>query len=258
MFKELIKYRELLWAFTVKNIKIRYKQTAMGFLWAIFMPVLIVISGIMVKKAMAVLSGVPLSASQIISVSVKALPWAFFIGALKFATTSLVSNMNLVTKIYFPREIFPLSYVISHLFDFFVASLTLAAILFLYKVGASVYLLWLPVMVLFLILLTAGFSLLFACGTLFFRDVKYIVDVILTFGIFFTPVFYDASMFGKWETFLLLNPIGSILENINTIVVLHKAPDTLWLIYTGIWSVGGFLVALLIFQNAESAFAENI
>ena len=80
-----------------------------------------------------------------------------------------------------------------------------------------------------------------SCGNLFFRDVKYIIDVVLTFAIFFTPVFYEASMFGKWEIVLLLNPIGSLLECINAVVVLHRAPDTLWLLYTGFWSVLAFV-----------------
>jgi len=258
MFRELIKYRELLWAFTVRNIKIRYKQTVMGFLWAIFMPVMIVLSGIVVKAAMSMMSGKPLELSQIVSVSVKALPWAFFVGTLKFSTTSLVGNSNLVTKIYFPREIFPMSFVISQLFDFAIASAALAVVLAFAKVGVSIYILWLPVLIILLVSLTTALSLLFACGTLFFRDVKYIVDIILTFGIFFTPVFYEASMFGKWKNLILLNPVGSILEGINSVVVLHQAPDMFWLGYAAFWSIGGFLVAMAIFHNAEPSFAENI
>lgn len=258
MLKELIGYRELFWAFTKKNIQIRYKQTAMGFLWAIFMPVMIVLSGIMVKIAMSMVSGQPLELSQIVSVSVKALPWAFFVGTLKFATTSLVSNSNLVTKIYFPREIFPMSYVASQIFDFAIASSALAIVLIFANVGASLYLLWLPALIALLILFTTALSLLFACGTLFFRDVKYIVDIILTFGIFFTPVFYDASMFGKWKNIILANPIGAILECINNVVVLRQAPDMFWFLYATIWSIGGFLIALAIFHNAEPLFAENI
>jgi len=258
MFRELIHSRELLWALTWRNIKIKYKQTAMGFLWALFMPMIIVLSGIIVKKAMAVFSGRPLELAQIASVSVKALPWAFFVGTLKFSVGSLVANMNLVKKIYFPREVFPLSYVISQLVDFLIASSVLAIILAIAKIGVSIYILWLPILLLFLILLVAGLGLILSCGNLFFRDVKYIVDVVLTFGIFFTPVFYEASMFPKWKNLILLNPVGAILENINNIVVLHKAPDFLWFGYAGIVAVGGFLGAWYVFHKAEPAFAENI
>ena len=190
MIKEFIQYRGLLVALTLRSIKIRYKQTAMGFLWAIFMPIIIVLAGIIVKKAMAVLSGRPLELSQIASVVVKSLPWAFFIGALKFSVNSLVGNMNLVQKIYFPREVFPISYILAQLFDFLIASFTLTLVLIFAKIGISIHLLWLPLIILFLVLFTAALGLLLSCANLFFRDVKYIVDVILTFGIFFTPVFY--------------------------------------------------------------------
>lgn len=258
ILKEFIEYRELFWAFTMRSIKIRYKQTVMGFMWALFMPILIVLSGVLVKQAMAILSKTPLEFSQIASLSVKALPWAFFVGALKVATTSLTGNTNLVTKIYFPREVFPVSSVLSQLFDFAIASCVLFLVLIFLRIGPSISLIWLPLLILLFVMLTAAFSLIVSCGTLFFRDVKYIVDVLLTFGIFFTPVFYEASMFGKWKGLLLLNPVGALLEAINSVVVLHRAPDLIWLIYATMWSIGGFFAALSIFHKAEFAFAENI
>jgi lipopolysaccharide transport system permease protein len=258
MIKELIQHRELLWALTWRNIKIRYKQTAMGFLWAIFMPMLVVLSGVVVRVAMSSISGKPLQLADIASVSVKSLPWAFFVGALKFGVTSLVGNMNLVTKIYFPREIFPLSSIISQLFDFGIAMAALAIVLVFAKVGFSIYLLWVPVLLILLVLLTTGLSFILSCANLFFRDVKYIVDVVLTFGIFFTPVFYSADMFGKWKNILLLNPVAPLLEGINDVVVLHTSPDPFWLTYTAIWAIGGFVLSWIIFKKAEPAFAENI
>ena len=100
--------------------------------------------------------------------------------------------------------------------------------------------------------------MLLACANLFFRDVKYIVEVILTFGIFFTPVFYEAEMFGRWSVVLLLNPVGAILDSINAVVVLHHSPDMFWLGYSGVWALGGLLISWNIFHRAEFAFAENI
>ncbi|HIC92479.1 MAG TPA: hypothetical protein EYP21_10580 [Syntrophaceae bacterium] len=258
MINELIQYRHLLFMLTWRDIKIRYKQSVMGFLWAIFMPMMIVAAGILVKKAFSILSGNPMNLSQIASVSVKALPWAFFVGSIRFATNSLIGNMNLVTKIYFPREVFPLSSVLASLFDFTVASSVLIIILTIARIGVSIHLLWLPVLLILLILITAGLGMILACANLFFRDVKYIVEVILTFGIFFTPVFYEAEMFGKWAPVILLNPIGAILEAINAVVVLHHAPNMYWLGYSALWAVFGFLLAWNIFHRAEFAFAENI
>src|ERR1043165_1343797 len=93
LFKEIYQYRHLLTAFVIRNIQVKYKQRFMGFLWALFMPIVIVLSGVVVKKAMSILSKNPLDVSDVVSVSVKALPWAFFAGALKFAVGSLVQNM---------------------------------------------------------------------------------------------------------------------------------------------------------------------
>lgn len=258
MIQELIQYRQLLYTLTWRDVKIKYKQSVMGFFWAIFMPMMIVAAGILVKKAFSILSGNPMDLSQIASVSVKALPWAFFVGSIRFATNSLTGNMNLVTKIYFPREVFPLSATLANLFDFGVASGVLIIILTIARIGVSIHLLWLPLLLILLILITAGLGMILACANLFFRDVKYIVEVILTFGIFFTPVFYEAEMFGKWAPVLLLNPIGAVLEAINDIVVFHQAPNMYWLGYSALWAVFGFLLAWNIFHRAEYAFAENI
>jgi len=193
MWKELMNYKELLMAFTWRNIKIKYKQTFMGFLWAIFMPLIIVFSGILVKVGMAKISGREVEMSQIASVTVKALPWAFFMTALKFSVGSLVTNMSILQKIYFPRVIFPLSYTLGSLFDFAIAGIAFTFILIYIKIGVSIYLLFLPVLILFLFFFTTGLGLVLSCANLFYRDVKYIIDVILTFAIFFTPVFYEAK-----------------------------------------------------------------
>jgi ABC-type polysaccharide/polyol phosphate export permease len=258
MIKELINYKDLLRAFVVRNIKIKYKQTVMGFLWAIFMPVVIVLSGIMVKKAMSILTGTSLEISQIVTVSVKALPWAFFVSALKFSVGSLTMNMNLVGKIYFPRAIFPLSYVFGALFDFIISIIAFSIIFVFAGIGISIHILWLPVILLFLILYTSALSIILSCGNLFYRDVKYIVDVLLTFGIFFTPVFFEAEMFGKYEVLLLLNPVGAMLEAIKDVVVMHKTPDLFWLGYSAVWAILGFIGSWYVFQKAEPKFAECI
>jgi len=258
MFRELIKYRDLLWMLTLRDIRIRYKQSVMGFLWAIFMPMMAVLAGILIKKAISIVSGKPMDLASVISISVKVLPWTFFISAIRFSVQSLVGNMQLVTKIYFPREVLPFASTLACLFDFFIASTTLVILLVVIRVGVSIYLLLLPPLLLFLILFTAGLGLILSSANLFFRDIKYVVQIILMFGIFFTPVYYDASIFGKWKTLLLLNPMGSILESINNIVVLHKMPEVFWFIYAGIISTFIFITGLLVFHKKEPLFAENI
>jgi len=258
MIEELIQYRHLLFTLAWRDIKIKYKQSVMGFMWAIFMPMMVVASGILVKKAFSILSGKPMTLADIASVTVKALPWSFFVSSIQFATNSLIGNMNLVTKIYFPREVFPLSAVLANLLDFAIATVTLTIILVFAKIGISIYLLWLPVILILFILFTAGLGMLFACANLFFRDVKYIVQVILTFGIFFTPVFYDAKMFHKWAFLILINPIASLLEAVNSVVVLHQPPDMFWLGYAAIASILTFFISWYIFHLSEYKFAECI
>ncbi len=258
MFYELIQYRHLLFMLTWRDIKIKYKQSVMGVMWAIFMPIVIVSAGIIVKKAFSILSGNPMDINQIATVSVKSIPWAFFVGSIRFATVSLTGNTNLVTKIYFPREVFPLSAIISNLFDFAIASFVLIIVLTITGVGLSIHLLWIPLLLTILVLLTASIGFFLSCANLFFRDVKYIVEVILNFGIFFTPVFYEAQMFGKWEKVILLNPVGPILEALNSVIVLHQSPNLYWLAYSASWAVIGGLVSWTTFHRAEFAFAENI
>jgi lipopolysaccharide transport system permease protein len=258
MLGELIKYRDLLWMLTLRDIRIRYKQAAMGFIWAIFMPLVAVFAGVLIKKAMAVVSHQYVDMLGIVSISVKVLPWTFFISSIRFAVQSLVGNRDLVTKIYFPREVLPLASILACLFDLAIAGVALVIILVFVKLGISIHILWVPLIFLCLILFTAGLGLLLASANLFFRDVKYVVEIILMFGIFFTPVFYTAEAFGNWKNLLLLNPIGSILEALNAVVVLKQFPDLFWLGYAGICSVLMFVIGFMLFQKQEPFFAENI
>jgi ABC-type polysaccharide/polyol phosphate export permease len=139
MIKELIKYRDLLYMLTFRDIRIRYKQAAMGFMWAIFMPVVAVTAGLFVKKAIALLSGRDLDMIAIVSVSVKILPWTFFANSLTFAVPSLVGNSHLVTKIYFPKAVLPLAAILACFFDFAISGIALGLLLIIFNFGISIY-----------------------------------------------------------------------------------------------------------------------
>lgn len=256
--KELIKYRDLFYMLTLRDIRIRYKQAVMGFLWAIFMPIVAVAAGILIKQAMAVVSGRAVSLIGIVSISVKVLPWTFFISSIRFAVQSLVGNSSLITKIYFPRAVLPLASMAACLFDLGISALILTVILCFVHLGVSVYILWTPLILLFLVLFTTGLGMLLAAANLFFRDIKYIVEIILMFGIFFTPVFYDADTFGHLRIFMLLNPIGSILETLNQSVVLKQMPHPHLLIYSAVSSIIMFCIGVAVFHSKEQSFAENI
>jgi lipopolysaccharide transport system permease protein len=249
---------DLLFVLTARDIKIKYKQSVMGLMWAILMPAIIVGAGMLIRVAMSKMSGTPLSPDSLASITVKALPWAFFIGALRFATNSLTTNANLVTKINCPRIAFPAAAVLSALFDLAVAVLPLAAVLVWagVKVGAAI--LWVPLLLGLLVLLVSGLGFAFAAANLFYRDVKYIVEVILTFAIFFTPVLYDADMLGAWRKWALLNPIAPLLEGLRSAVVLNQAPDTGWLLYSAVVSILVFVGGWRLFVRLEPAFADRV
>jgi len=255
---ELMSRRDLLYMITWREIRIKYKQSVMGMLWAVLMPATIVAAGIVVRYGYSLVAHTPLAIGDVASVSVRAVPWAFFVSSIRFATNSLIANTNLVTKIYLPREIFPVAAMLSQLVDFAVAAVVLAIILTVLKVGATVQLAWVPILVLILLLLTTGLSILLSAASLFFRDVKYLVEVVLTFAIFFTPVFYDASMFGPWFSVLMLNPVAPILESFSNVIVAHTAPPLPWLGYSAVVSVVLLVTALSLFRKLEPYFAESV
>src|SRR5215469_447980 len=256
--QELYRYRELLYMISYRDIKVRYKQSVMGFFWAILMPILIVMSGVLVRYAYAMVAHAPLKTTDIASVAIKAVPWAFVVSSIRFACNSLTNNHNLVTKIYFPKEIFPMAAVLASLFDFGVAFTALVIILTVIKIGVSVYLLWVPVLLATLVILIIGIGMIVSAASLFLRDVKYIVEIFLTFGIFFTPVFYDTRMFGARGKWLMLNPIAPLLEGLSATIAHHESPDLQWYTYSLVFSLAAFLSGYVLFKHLEPAFAESI
>ena len=256
--EELYKYRELLYVLAYRDIKVRYKQSVMGVLWAVLMPILIVLSGVVVRFAYAMSSHATLKPADIAGVAVKALPWAFFVSSIRFSSLSLVNNKELVTKIYFPKEIFPLSAVLASFFDLLVASGALILFLFALRVGWSLSLFWLPALLLTMVMLAAGAGMMVSSACLYFRDVKFIVEVFLTFGIFFTPVFFDVSMLGDKGKWLMLNPISPILDGFAACVVRHQAPDPAWFTYSLVFALMAMLTGYVFFKHLEPGFAESI
>jgi lipopolysaccharide transport system permease protein len=256
--RELHKYRELLYMIAYRDIKVRYKQSIMGFAWAILMPTLIVLSGIVVRYAYSMAAHTHLAKADYASVAVKSLPWAFLLSSIRFSCNSLTNNKDLVSKIYFPKEIFPLASVIASLFDFLVASGAIIIILVLMRTGCSPYLAWTPVLLFTMVLLATGIGLFISAASLFFRDVKYVVEVALTFGIFFTPVFYDVRMFGKKGEWLLLNPIAPLLEGFSSSIAFGHSPNLPWLGYSLAFGLLGLLCGYSFFKYLEPSFAESI
>jgi lipopolysaccharide transport system permease protein len=258
MIREVMRYRDLLYMMTWRDIRIKYKQSILGVLWAILMPAMIVLAGVAVKVVLSRVTGKPLSAQDVANVSVRAIPWAFFIASIRFGTNCLVSNANLVTKIYFPRVIFPLSATLSQFVDFLIACGVLAIVLVFLGLPLSWGLLSLPFLIAMLVALAAGLAIFLSAASLFFRDVKYLVEMFLTFAIFFTPVFFDVGMFGEWKNLLLLNPVAPILEGISAAVTGQGGIQAVWLLYSVLVSLSIFGGSVLFFAKVEPLFAECI
>lgn len=270
---DLWSHRELLLQLTGRDIKLRYKQAVMGFAWAIFMPILVVLAGLVVRLAMAYVSGQPVVLSGMAGVAVKALPWAFFVGAVGFASNSLIANQALVSKVFFPREVLPLSAVLAQGFDTLIGAVALIIALPFLGATLSPALLWVVPLAFLMFLLTAAICLFLSCANLFFRDVKYIVQVMLTFGIFFTPVLFEAVMLGeRLAPLVMLNPLAPILEGLRLVVVQgHNLLEPLrvveagrlveywspwWLLWTFGFGAVGLVLTITMFRRLQYLFAE--
>jgi ABC-type polysaccharide/polyol phosphate export permease len=256
--RELLQYRDLLYMLAWRDIKVRYKQSVLGFLWALFMPLLIVAAGMLVRFGYSRLSGQAVGWMDSAEVAVRAVPWAFFVSSLRAATLSLMSNTPLVTKIYFPKSVLPIAATLSQLVDLGIAYLVLGLALAIAGAGAGAALLWVPLLLLLLVCLVIALGLLLSALALFFRDVKFIVEILLTFGIFFTPVFYDVEMFGSWAPYLLLNPLAPILEGLEGCIIRNESPHFGWLAYSAACALLLLGTSYRTFTRLEPSFAEYI
>jgi lipopolysaccharide transport system permease protein len=256
--RNLTNYRELLYLLAWRDVRVRYKQSVMGLLWAVLMPSLIVGAGALVRYGFAELSDTSVQKEDVASVMVRAVIWAFFISAIRFGTNSLVSNNNLVSKIAFPKEVFPIAAALSSLFDFAIAFTVVVLVLAIIGVVPTIH--WLIVLPLLavMVLLAIGMTLLLSSMNLFYRDVKYIVEIFLTYAIFFTPVLYSADMFGRWEFALMLNPISPLLEGMSDAMISGVMPNMMWVAYSVAWSAFLALGGYWLFKQLEAKFAERI
>ena len=226
--RALMRSRDLVYMLTWRDIRVRYKQAVMGFLWALLIPAIAVSAAILVRLAVAQWSGGQVSTGSIKSVMIRAVAWSFVMAGIRFGTSSLVVNTNLVTKIAFPKEVFPISATLANLIDFAIALVAVLVIMLFTGWVPTPYVLLAVPLIAALCMLTTGFSLLLSAANLFFRDVKYIVEALLTYAIFFTPVLYEASDLGKWRPVVLLNPVAPLLEGLADVVVYSRMPDPGW------------------------------
>ena len=256
MVSEQVGFRELLYQMTRRDLLLRYKQTVMGFGWAIFMPLVnTVVFSVIFTRIAPLETGLPYPVFAYCGL----LAWNFSASSWRFGVNSLTGNTNLVTKVYFPREIFPVSAVLVSVVDFAVGSLVLAGLMAYYGVAPSWTIVALPAVLLVHIMFTMAVSLMLAMANLFYRDVKYLFEIVITIWMFATSVVYPVTMIGgTLSGVLLLNPMTPIIDAYRNIILLGRFPDPAAFGYAAACATVTLACAWLAFHRAEFKFAENI
>ncbi len=226
MVLEQFEYRELLYQMTLRDLLLRYKQTVMGFGWAVFMPLVnTAVFSVIFTRVATLETPVPYPVFAFCGLWV----WNFFAATLRFSVTSLSSNPALVSKVYFPREIFPFSAVIVGLVDFAVGSLVLVALMLWYQVPFGMHLFWLPVVIAVHVSFTAAVALILSMANLFYRDIKYLFEIVITVWMFATSVVYPVDRIGgKLGSVLRLNPMTPIVDAYRAVFLFDTAPPALF------------------------------
>ncbi|TSD03468.1 MAG: hypothetical protein Athens071416_149 [Parcubacteria group bacterium Athens0714_16] len=209
--KEIWQYKELAYFFAWRDTKVRYKQTFIGIAWAVFQPfvAMVVFSIFFGTLAKMPSDGVPYP----IFVYSGLLFWQFFSSALSETSNSLVGNAGIITKVYFPRLILPISGVVTKFVDFGIASLILVGLMFYYNITPNpIILLILPLLLLITFIAAMGGGLFLASINVKYRDVRYVLPYFIQMLLFVTPVIYPASIAGKWSFLLALNPMTGVIK----------------------------------------------
>lgn len=255
--KELISQRELLFTWTLRDFRVRYSQSVLGAAWAILQPLaLIIIFSVVFSIFVKVPTGdVPYPIFSYTAL----LPWTFFANALNFAIPSLVSNMSLVSKIYFSREILPLSAILVSFIDFVIASSIYMLMLAYYRVVIAPVILFVPLILLIQIILIFGISLFGSAMMVFYRDIRFVIPLVLQVWMYLSPIIYPVDLVPlKFQTLYFLNPMAAIIESYRRVILYQQSPDWFYLGLAALISILTLVVSYRYFKTAEKKFADLI
>ena len=257
---ELTLYTDLIITLSQHRIKVRYKQSLLGLAWAILQPLSLMVIYTVIFSLVARIptNGTPYA----IFVLVGLLPWTYFSTALTTATNSLVSHINLITKVYFPREILPLTYVIAAFFDFMIATVMLALMMIYYRVPLTANVLFAIPVIFIMTLFAMAMALIFSATQVRFRDVGVGIPLLLQIWMFATPVVYPLSAAAKlpevWRLIYMLNPMVGVIESFRRTVLYGQEPDYTSLGIALIISVLLLPAAYVYFKKTEATAADII
>ena len=256
-WKDMWRYRELFYILSWRDIKVRYKQTVVGAAWSVIRPLLTTIVFYFVFSRIAKLQN-PGTAPYMLMIFAGMLPWQFFSNALSEASSSLINNSNLITKVYFPRMIIPASSVITSLVDFAITFVIMLFMMAWFKFLPGWQIILLPVFILLAFVCAFGIGLFLTALNVKYRDFRYIIPFIIQFGLYITPVgFSSALITEKWKTLYSLNPMVGVIDGFRFCLL----GDTMhWqsLINSIIISLFFLFLGIYYFRKMEKTFADNI
>jgi len=255
--KDLWNYRELIYFFTWRDLKVRYKQTLLGASWAVLQPFLtmVVFSVFFGGLAKVPSDGVPYPIFSYTAL----LPWTLFSKAMQDASRSLVSSANIISKVYFPRLILPLATVLAGVVDFLIAFVVLLAMMLYYGIRPTANVWTLPLFVLLALITAIGVGLWLSALNVMYRDVGYVIPFLTQFWMYITPIAYPASMVPeKWKFLYALNPLTGVVEGFRwALLGTGEGPGTSLLISASI-AILLTITGLFYFRRMERKFADMV
>jgi len=270
-FRELYHYRFLLRNLISRDLKARYKNSIFGVLWSLLNPLAMMLVFTLLFSVM----GNDATRQYAIFVLVGLIPWNFFSGSMISGTNSVTSNSSLVKKVYFPRELLPVSSILANLVNFMIAFVVLVIFLFAFKIGLTVHALWVPAILITQIIFTMGLVLLLGGLNVLYRDVMMILEVVILAWFFLTPVFYSLELFGETATLFgitfdpaqvmrWINPMASIIDGYRTVLwgtygsAGPVSMNPAFLFRTFATAVAVFLLGYFVFSRLDHQFGERL
>jgi len=256
--RELWAFRELLWTFTVREVKVRYAQSLLGVAWAIAQPLALMLAfSVFFGRFAGIRSdGLPYPLFSYAAL----LPWTFFTTSLSFGVPSLVTNTSLVTKVYFPREILPLASVLSAGVDFAAAAAVYGLLMAFYRISPSLALVHLLPLLVVQLVFTLAVTLILSAINVSYRDVRYAMPLVTQIWLYATPVIYPLSVVPEAirPAYQAINPMAAVVDGYRRVLVASRPPDYSMLGLSGLCSTLLLLAGYLYFKRAERSFADVI
>lgn len=255
--KELYKFRELILVWSIREVRVRYKQSILGAAWAILQPLSMMAIFTVIFSLFAKMpsDGIPY---PIFSYSAL-LPWTLFSSALSYGIPSLVYNLNLVVKTYFPREVLPIGVVGASLLDYLIASSIFLVMMIYYDYPLRLTMLWIPVILLIQLMLALGVAFIGSALLVFYRDVRFIIPLGTQLWFYATPIIYSSSIIPeRFQTIYALNPMVGVINAYRRVILYGENPVWSELGLAAVVSVIIFVLGYYIFKRLEVSFADLI